>query len=184
MAEALGMDRDKVFDKINKASFFSDFSTEEKRSFSEDRAMVKTFGKGEVIIREGDMDQCIYVILSGAASVTKNSASDIELNELGEGDMFGAFSLFIDSARTSNVIAKNEMTCFMIENSVITTLKPEVASKFKDQLYKALISKIDKMNRATFEIKKEFDRVMETCEYIKKATDSFINELSDENRKK
>ena len=178
------MDKDAVFDKLNKASFFSDFSIEEKRRFSEDSAMVKTFDKGEVIIREGDMDQCIYVILSGLASVTKNYALDIELNELGEGDMFGAFSLIINSARTTNVIAKNEMTCFVIENSAIITLKPDVASKFKDQLYKALIAKIDKMNRATFEIKTEFDRVMETCEYIKNATDSFFTELSDENRKK
>lgn len=177
------MDKDMVFDKLNKASFFKDFSTEEKRYFAGDRSMVKTFVKGDFVIREGDLDQCIYVILSGMASVTKNSALDVELSELVEGEMFGAFSLIIDSARTSNVIAKDDMTCFMIENSVIITLEPDVANKFKGQLYKALITKIAKMNRATIEIKKEFDRVMETCEHIKDATDGFITELSGADKK-
>lgn len=178
------MDKKAVFDLINNASFFKDFANDDKRRLAEDQSLIKTFSQGEVIIREGDIDQSIFILLKGKASVTNNSAPDIELTELGEGDMFGAFALIVDSARTSNVIAKEDMTCLKIEGQVLTTLNPDIVNKFKTQLIKTLIAKIDKMNQATIEIKTEFDHVMETCEYIKKAADGFITDLSGANRKK
>lgn len=167
-----------VMSRMLKASFFRDFSDEERNSFAENESLIVKFKKGDFIIREGEIDKSVFVILKGKASVTKDSAPDIELNELGEGEMFGAFALVTHAPRTTNVIAKEDVTVFRIKGLELDNLDPATLNKFKNQLIRALISKIDEMNQAALEIKTEFDHVMETCEYIKKATDNFIVELS------
>lgn len=172
------MDKREVLDRMNNASFFEEFSDEEKKSFADNESLIAKVKSGEFIIREGEIDKSVFVLLKGKASVTKNSAPDIELSELCEGNMFGAFALVTDAPRTTNVIAKEDVTLFKIEGLELNKLKPTVLDKFKNQLLRALIAKIDEMNQATLDIKTEFDQVMETCEYIKKATDNFIVELS------
>ncbi len=172
------MDKMEVMDRMRKASFFRDFSDEERNAFAENESLFAKFKEGDCIIREGEIDESVFVMLKGKASVTKDSAPDIELNELGEGDMFGAFALVTPSPRTTNVIAKEDVTAFRIEGLELNNLDPATLNKFKDQLIRALISKIDEMNQATLDIKTEFDNVIVTCEYIKKATDNFIVELS------
>ncbi len=172
------MDKIEVISKMCKATYFRDFSDEERNYFAEDESLIANFKEGDYIIREAVIDKSVFVLLKGKAAVTKDSAPDIELNELGEGDMFGAFALVTNAPRTTNVIAKEDVTVFRIEGLELDNLDPATLNKFKNQLIRALISKIDEMNQAALEIKTEFDQVMETCEYIKKATDNFIVELS------
>lgn len=69
-----------------------------------------TFKKGDVIIREGDKDRRLFVIISGEVEVVKGLGSKKEwrMRVMGPHNYFGEIALIDDSARSASVIAKME----------------------------------------------------------------------------
>jgi len=69
----------------------------------------KTYGKGEVIIVEGDTNpDSLYYILSGSVDIHRNcgEADRVLLATLNSGDFFGELSLFLKEPRTATVTAR------------------------------------------------------------------------------
>ena len=60
---------------------------------------------GEVVIREGDPGETMYLIIRGQVSVIKGLGSDteIELDRIEQGDYFGEMALFENIARTASI---------------------------------------------------------------------------------
>ena len=73
--------------------------------------------KGEVIIREGDRDGRLFIIISGEVEVIKNLGKKNEqrLNILGPHRYFGEMALIDDLARSASVIAKEDTQVLSIE---------------------------------------------------------------------
>ena len=73
--------------------------------------------KGEVIIREGDRDGRLFIIISGEVEVIKNLGKKNEqrLNILGPHRYFGEMALIDDLARSASVIAKEDTQVLIIE---------------------------------------------------------------------
>ena len=65
-------------------------------------ADVITMGAGEVVVAEGDVSDCAYLILSGAASVVR---AGIRLASLEAGEFFGETALIAGGVRTATVRA-------------------------------------------------------------------------------
>jgi CRP-like cAMP-binding protein len=63
------------------------------------------FPAGEVVIREGNPGETMYLIIRGQVSVIKglDEASEIELDRIESGDYFGEMALFEDIARTASI---------------------------------------------------------------------------------
>lgn len=84
-----------------------------------DLTQAHTFQQGEVIIREGDKDRRLFVIVSGEVEVVKGleSPSEWRLRVLGPHDYFGEMALIDDLARSASVVAKVETEVLSLDQS-------------------------------------------------------------------
>jgi len=71
---------------------------------------VRDLGQGEVLIREGDSDDHLYVVVSGALGVVKSAGTDNELtlNAMRPGDVVGELSFLDGATRFASLVALNE----------------------------------------------------------------------------
>jgi CRP-like cAMP-binding protein len=73
-------------------------------------AQVQTFSAGTVIIKQGAVDQDIFLIRKGTVSVeTTQEGFVVELNTLGPGTLFGEVSAVTNVRRTATVVAVDEV---------------------------------------------------------------------------
>lgn len=86
-----------------------------------------SFKKNDLIIREGDIADCIYLIAKGEVSITKKTPADeIELAKLGAGEVFGEMGLLsADSVRTASVLAGSECILLQLSRSDFELLLQE-----------------------------------------------------------
>ena len=76
----------------------------------------RAFTDGEVIILEGDVGDCMYVIQEGQAEVLIGSGRDeIQLNVLGPGAFFGEMAVFERDVRSATVRALGEARVITVD---------------------------------------------------------------------
>ena len=104
--------QDRLQTSIDKIQFLSSIN-EAERGRLMDTGTLCLFNDGTSIIREGDSDRSIYIILDGRVRVfTKDSKDeDFELAVLGPGDFFNEISFLTGKPRSSSVAS--------IEDSVL-----------------------------------------------------------------
>jgi protein phosphatase len=73
---------------------------------------VRTVPNGEVLIREGEADASLYVILYGEAHVLRGGEI---VNRLKEGDYFGEMSMIDKVPRSATVVATQAMTILFLD---------------------------------------------------------------------
>jgi CRP-like cAMP-binding protein len=85
----------------------------------------KNLKKGEVLFREGDASEAMYVIKTGKIAITKpKGASEIVLAELGPGDMLGEMAFFDNKPRSAGAKA-------MVDTMVIELPFKSLNAQFK-----------------------------------------------------
>ena len=70
------------------------------------------FGPGDEIIREGNVDDSLYVIVAGRVSVMKGTRT---LTELGEGEVVGELALLDPAPRGATVRALSDVVVLRID---------------------------------------------------------------------
>jgi CRP/FNR family transcriptional regulator, cyclic AMP receptor protein len=76
---------------------------------------LKEFRKGDLLFREGDVSDAMYVIKKGRISITKNKgAGEVELAELGPGEMLGEMAFFDNKPRSAGARAKQDATVIIL----------------------------------------------------------------------
>jgi cAMP-dependent protein kinase regulator len=75
----------------------------------------------ESVIREGDVDDSMFIISSGRVKVTKTSdaGAEIVLAHLSDGAFFGEMALLSESPRTASVLATEETVLFEVSRQVL-----------------------------------------------------------------
>ena len=75
----------------------------------------------EGIIREGEVDDSMFIISTGRVKVTKTSekGSEMILARLGDGAFFGEMALLSESPRTASVIAEEETLLFQVSRDIL-----------------------------------------------------------------
>ncbi len=71
------------------------------------------YAAGEQIIKRGDIEQRMYIILHGKVEISINDGiKKVVLSQLGRKEFFGEISLFINAPRTADAFAreKSELT--------------------------------------------------------------------------
>lgn len=113
---------------------------------------VKEYEPGEMIINEGDEDNCIYFLLSGRVRVFKNG---IDICYLGRsGDVFGEMAVIEQEARSASVEAVNTTLCLSV-----------------DTTYKDMMGESDKVS-FMYILYRLFSKLL--AERLRKTTDEFI----------
>ena len=97
-----------------------------------------SFKKGEVIIKEGDDGDCLYLIRSGFVKVSKGPLDHEKiLTYLRDGSYFGEMALVRDEKRTANIVAMTEIEAVRIDQKDfqdILSEYPEVADKIENTI--------------------------------------------------
>ena len=82
------------------------------------------FKAGEIIFSEGDPGGSIYIIKKGVVEVFKESGDeDITLATLKDGEVLGILTFYSKGDRHASARAKSEVTCEVIEKSVLDQFK-------------------------------------------------------------
>ncbi|HVP18363.1 MAG TPA: cyclic nucleotide-binding domain-containing protein [Spirochaetia bacterium] len=94
------------YDEIMKIAFQAEEALDEE--------VIKRFGKKfhdkQILIREGEIQQKIYWILSGEVYVTQKVGEKYRvMATLGKGELIGEMSFFDKSVRSATVIAKGDV---------------------------------------------------------------------------
>lgn len=113
---------------------------------------LKHFPRGEMILREGEAGNALYLIVSGKVRVLKvdprNPDGDlIEIATLDEGEIFGEFAILADFRRHASVQAVADCHVYEIPRDLVgslTTTYPEMAAHlegyYRDRLLDSLLS--------------------------------------------
>ena len=111
------------------------FTNLDKRTISEIARMlfIRRFGRGEVVIKEGDIGDGMYFILDGEVEVTR-AKGDLNIT-LKAGDFIGEIALIEHIERTATVIATKrsemlELTTYDFQQ--LTKSKPDILKKIQE----------------------------------------------------
>jgi CRP-like cAMP-binding protein len=93
----------------------------------------RRFGKGDWLIREGDVGDAAYILVSGRCEVCKQVKGRREsVRMLGPGDVFGETSILASTPRTASVVALTEVVAVIVTADVlereIGAMKPWMGS--------------------------------------------------------
>lgn len=78
------------------------------------------YADGEVIIRQGDEGDCMYVIQEGRADViAEKDGKEVKLRELGEGEIIGEMAIFDRVTRSATVRAVGEARVLTVDKNTL-----------------------------------------------------------------
>lgn len=76
----------------------------------------KQYNDGEIIVRQGDDGNCMYVIQKGEVEVVAESdGRELHLRSLGPNDFFGEMALFEKATRTATIRSKGSSRVLTID---------------------------------------------------------------------
>jgi CRP/FNR family transcriptional regulator, cyclic AMP receptor protein len=78
---------------------------------------------GDAIIKEGQEDSRIFILLAGTLAVEKDGE---EIATIGKpGEIFGELAIVSDEKRSANVVAKTNTLCLVIDQKFLQEIKSE-----------------------------------------------------------
>lgn len=88
-------------------------------AFGDTGTLGKVYKAGEVIVRQGEVGDCMFVIQSGKVEVIQESpGKEVRLAELGEGDFFGEMALFEKDVRSATVRPLGEVRLLTVDKKM------------------------------------------------------------------
>ena len=123
---------------LKKAPLFARLEDEAATALSSAMGSVR-LNKGEVLFREGDAEDRLYVVVSGKIKLGRSGSAGREnlLAVLGPGQMFGELSLFDPGPRSTTATAVTACDLRTLEHDELMgwlTGRPEVAQSLLGQL--------------------------------------------------
>lgn len=102
---------------LRKVSIFDPLDDEHIKTLA-DSGRSWSFGKGERIVKQGEIGRSLYLILDGSASVhvrLADNGKEITVGRLQAGDFFGEKSLLTGEPRSADVVADTDLEVIEIE---------------------------------------------------------------------
>jgi branched-chain amino acid transport system substrate-binding protein len=124
---------------LNGIEIFNTMSNESKRILAK-KMVKKTYRSGDVIIRQDDPGQSVYIIIEGAVCVKiqLQNKHDVEVGRLGAGDFFGELALITGDLRKASIIARTKTMVYEIPHTTFLSIlqeEPEVDQRFREKIY-------------------------------------------------
>lgn len=113
-------------DSLKKLEFFKAFRSRELGELM-DASETATFKSGDAIIREGESDNALYVLLMGVAEVRKGEQL-IALLE--KGDCFGEIGFLYAVKRTASVIATTDVMVLKVNAQLLEQMSPDCQLRY------------------------------------------------------
>jgi len=146
-----------------------------------DSELGKVYAEGELIFKEGDEGDRMYVIQSGRVQITKKTSSgDITIATLGSGEIFGEMALFDRLPRSATAAAFDKARILSIDKiKLFQTIDRDPTLVFKTlESMSSRIRRLDeefaKLRKSKLDILQIFVNVDETCNFVLEEAKNFI----------
>jgi serine/threonine-protein kinase len=106
---------------LKELRFFKAFTSGELRELL-DASTTVINRAGEVMIREGEMDNCLYILLAGLAEVRKGRSL---ITLLEKGDVFGEIGFLYAVRRTASVIATTDVMALKVNSTLLDQMSEQ-----------------------------------------------------------
>lgn len=97
-------------------------------------SQTRTFPRGSIVLRKGEIGEVIYLIIAGTVKVvvTHTDGKEIILNTLKSGDFFGEMAIFDNMPRSATVAAVEDCELLIISrDTIIEQIKKNPPIAFK-----------------------------------------------------
>jgi hypothetical protein len=102
------------------------------------RVKMLIFGPDEMILRQGDPGDSLYVIRGGTVAVRSGAGQTVrDLRTMTSGQFFGEMSLMTGAPRSATVVAKSDVECYVVDKEAFQEIlqeTPELAATISDIL--------------------------------------------------
>jgi len=133
-----GIDEQERLPLLRKLSFFHDFSHTEIQELMT-AAEWREYSPGQEIVREGEMDDRFYVVVSGICAVQSNG---VQVRQMESGSCFGEASYVSGVKRTATISAKDAVTVVSVSATLLEQLSTECQLRFTNVFLRALIGRL------------------------------------------
>ena len=132
------IDKQQQFDLLRRLRFFHDFSHSEIWEILR-ASDWRDYQKDDEIIREGEMDDRFYIIVSGEVNVVSGRR---QVGALGEGDCFGETSYVRGARRTATISAAGPVTLLRVSSTLLEQSSSECQLRFNKVFLRSLIERL------------------------------------------
>ncbi len=112
---------------------------------------LKAFPRGEHIIRQGEMGNEMYVVITGAADIVLNTnGQPRHLAKIKRGDVVGEMGLIRHHERMADVVATEDVEVLAVNERFLTRIKrryPRIASEIFFNISKILSDRLEQVQR-------------------------------------
>ena len=144
-SQAARMDQAEQFAVARKLKFFHDFSQAEIREVLEASSW-QDYAAGDEIVKEGDMDDRFYIMVSGECAVDRAGA---RVGRIEAGDCFGEASYVQGARRSATVRASSAVTVLKVGATLLEQASATCQLRFNRVFLRALIDRLQKPEQAT-----------------------------------
>jgi serine/threonine protein kinase len=132
------IDNQEQFTQLRRLSFFHDFSQQEIWELLR-ASEWREYAAGDAIVREGEMDDRFYVIVSGSVVV---EASDKIIGRFSSGDCFGEASYVSDIKPSSTITADEQVTVLSVSSTLLEQVSSACQLRFNKVFLRTLILRL------------------------------------------
>lgn len=130
-------------EKINKAFMFSGLDEKEKQIVV-DAMEERTCYKNEVVIKEGDQGDVLYIIDSGTLSCTKmfNGVDPTFLKRYEPGEAFGELALLYNAPRAATITSDGDSVLYALDRGTFNHIVKDAAIR-KREKYDSFLQNVE-----------------------------------------
>jgi serine/threonine protein kinase len=132
------MDQQEQFGLLRLLKFFHDFSHGEINEVMR-ASQWQDYAAGEEIVKEGEMDDRFYIIVSGTCSVERHGRA---IGLLSNGECFGETSYVQGAKRTATIRAADSVTVLKVSSTLLEQVSASCQLRFNRVFLRALISRL------------------------------------------
>jgi CRP-like cAMP-binding protein len=135
--QALKRTRRQTADALSRVPMFADFSKRHLDRLSKETDEL-IFDPGQIIVKEGDLGETLFVVLEGSAKVMRHKR---KVGEVLPGDFFGELSTIDGGPRTATIVADTPMRVIRLFRRTLDALikdEPQVTLKLLDGIVRRL----------------------------------------------
>src|SRR5690606_13955150 len=132
------IDKQAQFDQLRKLRFFHDFSHSEIWEVLR-ASEWRDYQDGDEIIREGELDDRFYIIVSGRVCVRSGRR---EIGVLSDGDCFGETSYVRGARRTATICATGPVTIVRVSSTLLEQASSACQLRFNKVFLRSLIERL------------------------------------------
>ena len=107
---------------------------------------------GELIVKQGSVDQSFYAVVSGSVQVMveETGGKDVYISTIGAGEVFGEAGIFLKVPRTANVLSLDDSIILRISREAVMKFirqYPVSGNKFLMVIVHSLLKKLKEANQ-------------------------------------